>query len=64
MPLLVDLERQLRKVFKSGNGDGRDILCNLLRIPGRVGAMQDDMARKLLQMPGDRPVPILPPPGH
>ncbi len=64
MLLLVGLERQLRKVFKSGNGDGRDILCKLLQIPGCVGAMQDDVACKLLQMPGDWPVPPLPPPGH
>ena len=47
-PLLVGLERQLRKVFKSGNWDGRDILCKLLQILGRVGTMQDDMACKLL----------------
>jgi hypothetical protein len=64
MPFLVDLERQLRKVFMSGNRDGRNILCELLQIPGHVGAMQDDMACKLLQMPVDWPVPSLPPPGH
>ena len=32
MPLLVELERRLRKVLKAGEGDGRDILCELLRI--------------------------------
>jgi hypothetical protein len=64
MQLLVELERRLCKVFKSGNGDGKDILCKLLQIPGQVGAMQDDVAHKLLQMPGNQPVPSLPPPGH
>ncbi len=55
-PLLVELERRLRKVLKAGEGDGRDILCELLRIPGRLGAMSDDMARLLLQVPGNREV--------
>ncbi len=57
MPLLVELERRLRKVLKTGEGDGRDILCELLRILGRVGAMSDDMAHKLLRVPGNREVP-------
>jgi hypothetical protein len=55
-PLLVELERRLRKVLKAGEGDGRDILCKLLRILGRVGAMSDDMARQLLQVPGKKEV--------
>ena len=56
MPLLVELERQLCEVLKAGEGDGRDILCELLRIPGRVGAMSDDTACQLLQVPGNREV--------
>jgi hypothetical protein len=56
MPLLVKLERRLREKLKAGEGDGWDISCKLLRIPGRVGAMSDDMARQLLQVPGNREV--------
>ena len=44
-------------MFKTGEGDGGDILCKLLRIPGRVSAVSDDMARQLLQMPGNRDIP-------
>ncbi len=57
MPLLVELERRLREVFKTGEGDGGDILCELLRILGRVGAVLDDVARQLLRMPGNREIP-------
>ena len=50
-PLLVELAGRLREVLKSGEGDGRDILCQLLRIPGRAGTMSDGVAHQLLQMP-------------
>lgn len=56
-PLLVELAGRLREVFKSGEGDGRNILCQLLRIPGRLGSMSDDMARQVLRVPGEGPVP-------
>ena len=48
---------RLREVLKTGEGDGGDILCELLRILGRVGAVSDDVARQLLQMPGNREIP-------
>jgi hypothetical protein len=53
-PLLVEMERQLRQVFSEGEGDGRDILCELLRIPGRISSLPEHMARGVLRMPGDR----------
>jgi len=61
-PLLVELAGRLREVFKSGEGDGRNILCQLLRIPGRLGSMSDDMARQVLRVPGEGPVPHEDPP--
>ena len=51
MPLLVELAGRLCKVLKSGEGDGREILCQLLRIPCRAGTMSDGVARQLLRMP-------------
>ncbi len=59
-PLLVELEGRLREVFESGNGDGRDILCKLLQIPGWVAAMLDDMACKMLQVSWSWVIPIVP----
>ena len=56
-PWSLRLERRLHEVFKTGEGDGGDILCKLLRIPGRVGAVSDDVARQLLRMPEIREIP-------
>ncbi len=53
MPLLVELAGKLREVLKTGEGDGWNILCQLLRIPGRLGSMSDDMARRMLRVPGE-----------
>ena len=50
-PLLVELVGRLREMLKSGEGDGRDILRQLLRIPGWAGTMSDGMACQLLRMP-------------
>ena len=51
-PLLVGLEREMRRVQSTREADGRDILCKLLRTPGRLAAVSEDVARRMLQMPG------------
>ena len=56
-PLLVGLERQLCKVQGSGQGDGRDILQQLLRTPGVLARVSEGVARKMLRMSGDGAVP-------
>ena len=50
-PLLVDLEGKLRQVLSSGEGDGGHILRELLRIPGRLSGVSEDVARGVLRMP-------------
>ena len=50
-PWLVGLEREMRRVQTTGETDGRDILCKLLRTPSRLASVSEDVARKLLQMP-------------
>jgi hypothetical protein len=57
MPLLVELERQLRQVLSSGAEDRGDILCKLLRTSRQLASMSENVARKMLQMPGPGEVP-------
>ena len=54
--MLVEMERDLRKVLSTGQGDGGSILRQLLRVPKRVANLSERMARGVLQMPGDRKV--------
>jgi hypothetical protein len=56
-PLLVELGRKLQEVLRSGEGDGRNILCELLRIPRRVCSVSERVARGVLRMSGDRHIP-------
>ena len=56
-PLLVELARDLREVFASGEGDGRDILRKLLRVPGRIQSVSQRVARGVLHLPGTGTVP-------
>ena len=56
-PLLVEMDRKLREVLSSGEGDGRDLLFKLLRLPGRLSSVSEDVARGVLRMPGTRKVP-------
>jgi hypothetical protein len=56
-PLLVAMERELRIMLAGGEADGGDIVRKLLRIPGRVASMPEDLARKLLQLSGGGSVP-------
>jgi hypothetical protein len=57
MPLLVELEWQLRQVLSSGAEDGGDILCKLLQISWQLATMSESMACKMLRMPGPGKVP-------
>ena len=59
-PLLVDLDRRLRRMHESGEGDGRDILRELLRIPGRISSVSEGVARGLLHLPRHGEVPDVP----
>ena len=52
-PLLVELEGHLCKVQGSGQGDGRDILQQLLRTPGVLARVPEGVACKVLRMSGD-----------
>ena len=56
-PLLVGLAIKLRGVLSTGEGDGGDVLRELLRTPGRVRGLSQRMASGVLQMPGNREVP-------
>ena len=56
-PLLVALASRLRGVWASGEGDGGDVLRELLRTPRRVARLSKRMASGVLQMPGDWKVP-------
>ena len=51
------MERELRIMLAGGEADGGDIVRKLLRIPGRVASMPEDLARKLLQLSGGGSVP-------
>ncbi len=57
-PLLVDLERQLHQVLSSHEEDGGDILRKLLRTPRQVASVSENVARRMLQMPGPREFPV------
>jgi hypothetical protein len=56
MPLLVDLERQLRQVLGSREEDGGDILRKLLQTPRQMACVLENVARRMLQMPGSRKI--------
>jgi len=51
--LLVALASLLRGVWFSGEGDGGDVLRELLQTPRRVARLPKRMASGVLQMPGD-----------
>ena len=55
-PLLVELARDLRELLSSGDGDGRDILRKLLRVPRRGQSVSKGVVRGMLHLPGTRSV--------
>ena len=56
-PLLVELDRKMRSVLRTSKGDGGNILRELLRIPRRLQAMPERVARGVLHLPGKGTVP-------
>ena len=56
-PLLVELDGRMREVLRTGEGDERDLLRELLRIPGRVSGVSADVARGMLRLPRCGEVP-------
>jgi hypothetical protein len=50
-PLLVELDRNMRLMLGSGEGDGRDILRQLLRVPRRIAGLSLRSTRGLLRLP-------------
>jgi hypothetical protein len=57
MPLLVELEGQLRGVLSSSQEDGGSILRKLLRTPRQFASVLEHVACQLLRMPRPREVP-------
>jgi len=57
MPLLVDLERQLRQVLRTGEEVGGDILRKLLQTSRQVASVLEGVARRMLRMYGSGKVP-------
>ena len=51
------MERELRDMLSGGEANGGDIVRKLLQIPERVASMSEDMARRLLRLPGAGPIP-------
>jgi len=50
-PLLVEKSRALREMHSSGGGDGRDLLRKLWRVPRRLAALPEHLARGVLRLP-------------
>ena len=49
-PLLVELERDLRDLYRTGTGDGGGILRKLLRTPRRLASVPECVARGVLHL--------------
>jgi hypothetical protein len=50
-PLLVEMGRDLCKVLLTGEGNGRDLLRKLLKLPGLMAPMSECMACGVLHVP-------------
>ena len=48
-PKLLGMERKLQGMWKSGEGDPKDILCKLRLLPGKLDAMSESMVQRVLQ---------------
>ena len=55
--MLVEMERELRRVLSTGEADGGHILRKLLRIPKRASSVSERVARGMLHLPGKGEVP-------
>jgi hypothetical protein len=58
MPLLVGLEWELQQVLCTGEEDGRNLLRKLLQTPKQLASVSEDVARKLLPLPGTGKVSV------
>ena len=56
-PLLVEMGRDLRRVLKTGEGDGGDILRKLLSLPKRIATLPQHVACGVLHVPRIDEVP-------
>ncbi len=50
-PLLVEMVRDLRGLLESSEADARDLLCKLLKLPGRVAPLSQHLACGVLHVP-------------
>ena len=55
--ILVDLGRDLRRMLAAGSGDEGHVLRKLWRLPRRLAALPERMARGVLHLPGTRNLP-------
>ena len=53
----MDMERQLRQVLASGKGDEGDILRKLLQTSRKLASVSENMAHRMLCMPGPGEIP-------
>lgn len=51
------MERELQEVLSAGEGDGQDILCQLLQVKWRVNSLLERLSCGVLQMPRCGEVP-------
>jgi hypothetical protein len=56
-PLLVEMERDLRRVFETGEGDAGNILRKLLHLPKRLAPLSQRVACGVLHLPWGDQVP-------
>jgi hypothetical protein len=56
-PLLVEMERDLRRVFETGEGDAGNILRKLLHLPRRLAPLSQRVACGVLHLPWGDQVP-------
>lgn len=59
-PLILEMEREMRCLLRSGEADGRDILRKLLKLNSRLSALSKDVARQVLRMPREAEGPGIP----
>ncbi len=63
-PLLVEMGRDLQRVFETGEGDARNILRKLLQLPKRLATLPQCVACGVLHLPGDNQIPDASNPGQ
>lgn len=59
-PLILEMEREMQCLLRSGEADGRDLLRKLLKLVPRLCSMSKDVARQVLHMPREEERPGIP----